>query len=179
MEKDRISSGAKRLEEFEQNNKKIALNILFVPHNTETIRVAYRSEYNHKRKKQVIVLMITDGIKWHYLAVNNLPALLAKKWLNHDGELYCLNCFNSYTTKNKLKEHEEICNNHDSCRIQMPKWFEKILKYNFGEKSLKSPFAFYFDLECLLKKEQSRQNNNLEKSYTAFRLGNAYKMFIW
>ena len=79
MEKDRISSGAKRLEEFEQNNKKIALNILFVPHNTETIRVAYRSEYNHKRKKQVIVLMITDGIKWHYLAVNNLPALLAKK----------------------------------------------------------------------------------------------------
>ena len=30
---------------------KIALNILFVPHNTETIRVAYRSKYNHKRKK--------------------------------------------------------------------------------------------------------------------------------
>ena len=32
-------------------------------HNTETISVAYRSEYNHKRKKQVIFLMITDGKK--------------------------------------------------------------------------------------------------------------------
>ena len=33
----------------------------------------------------------------------------------------------------------------------MPKWFEKILKYNLGEKSLKAPFAIYHDLECLLK----------------------------
>ena len=46
---------------FEQNNKTIALNILFIPHNTKTIRAAYRSEYNNKRKKQVILLMITDG----------------------------------------------------------------------------------------------------------------------
>ena len=35
----------------------------------------------------------------------------------------------------------------------MPKCFEKILKYNPGEKSLKAPFAIYLDLECLLKKE--------------------------
>ena len=47
----------------------------------------------------------------------------------------------------------------------MPKWVKKILKYNSGEKSLQVPFAIYLDLECLLKK-QSRQNNNLEKSYT-------------
>ena len=47
----------------------------------------------------------------------------------------------------------------------MPKWFEKILKYNPREKLLKAPFAIYLDLECLLKKEQSRQNN-LKKSYT-------------
>ena len=48
----------------------------------------------------------------------------------------------------------------------MPKWFEKILKCNSGEKPLKAPFAIYPDLECLLKKEQPRQNNNLEESYT-------------
>ena len=38
----------------------------------------------------------------------------------------------------------------------MAKWVEKIVKYNPGEKSLKAPFAIYLDLECLLKKEQSR-----------------------
>ena len=83
--------------------------------------------------------MITDGNKCHYLAVSNLFSLLEEKLSNHHGYFYCLNCFNSYTTENKLKEHEEICNNHDSCFIQMPKWFEKILKYNPGEKSLRAP----------------------------------------
>ena len=109
--------------------------------------------------------MITDGKKWHYLAVTNLSALLQGNSSNHEGDFYCLNCFNSYTTKNKLKEHEEICNNHDSCHIEMPKWVEKILKYNPGEKSLKAPFAIYLDLECLLKKEQSCQNSP-ENLYT-------------
>ena len=104
--------------------------------------------------------MINDGKKWHYLPVTNLSALLAKKSSNHDGYFYCLNCFNSYTTKSKLKEHEKICNNHDSCHIEIPKWVEKILKYNPGEKSLKAPFAIYLDLKCLLKKEQSHQDNN-------------------
>ena len=74
--------------------------------------------------------------------------MLAKKSSNHDGGFYCLNCFNSYTSKNKLKEHEEICNNQDSCHIEMPKWVEKILKYNPGEKLLKAPFSIYLDLEC-------------------------------
>ena len=44
-------AGPKDWKKFERNNKTIALNILFIPKNTETITVAYRSEYNHKHKK--------------------------------------------------------------------------------------------------------------------------------
>ena len=47
--------------EFEKNNKRIALNILYVPYNTEEIRHAYNSKYNSKLENQVIPLMITDG----------------------------------------------------------------------------------------------------------------------
>ena len=79
-------AGPKDWIKFEWNNKKIALDILFIPHNTKTISVGYRSEYNNKRKKQVILLMITDGKKFHYLAVTSLSALLAKKSSNHDGD---------------------------------------------------------------------------------------------
>ena len=111
--------------------------------------------------------MSADGKKQHYFAITNLSALLQGNSSNHEGDFYCLNCFNSYTTKNKLKKHEEICNNHNSCHIEMPKWVEKILKQNPGQKSLNAPFAIYFDLECLLKKEQSCENNpeklNIEK----------------
>ena len=65
--------------------------------------------------------MISNGKKQHYLAVTNLSALLEGNSSNHKEYFYCLNCFNLYTSKNKLKEHEEICNNHSSCRIEMPK----------------------------------------------------------
>ena len=47
----------------------------------------------------------------------------------------------------------------------MPSEGNKILKYNHGEKSLKAPFMIYADLECLLEKMHSCQNNP-EKSYT-------------
>ena len=35
-------AGSKDWKKFEPNNKTIALNILFVPYNTETIRAVYR-----------------------------------------------------------------------------------------------------------------------------------------
>ena len=46
---------------FEQDNKTIALNILFVSYNTKQISRSYKSKYNYKHDNQVILLMITDG----------------------------------------------------------------------------------------------------------------------
>ena len=47
----------------------------------------------------------------------------------------------------------------------MPTKFNRNLKHNHGEKSLKTRFVIYVDLECLLLKQQSCQNNPNE-SYT-------------
>ena len=47
----------------------------------------------------------------------------------------------------------------------MPNEENKILKFNHGEKSLKAPAIIYVDLECLLEKMHSCQNNP-KKSYT-------------
>ena len=125
---------------FEQNNKKIAFNILFVPYTTEEIRITYKSKYNHERKNRVILLMITNGEKWHYLAVKSLPALLRGLTSNHNRGFYCSIYFHSYGTKNRLKIHERVCNDHDYCYVEMPNEDNKILEYNYGEKSLKAPF---------------------------------------
>ena len=86
------------------------MNILFVPHNKEEIRPAYISKYNHKRKNQVILLMITDGKKWYYIAVRSLPALLRGITSSNNKDFYCLNCFHSYRTHNNLKKHERHVN---------------------------------------------------------------------
>ena len=45
-------AGPKEWKKFERNNKTIELNILFIPHNTKIIRVAYRLEHNNKRKSK-------------------------------------------------------------------------------------------------------------------------------
>ena len=78
---------------------------MYVPHKTTKISLVYKSKHNLTREKQVILSMITDGEKWHYLAVKRLPALLYGITSNHNGDFYCLNCFCAYTTKNKLKKH--------------------------------------------------------------------------
>ena len=74
-----------------------------MPYNAEKIRLNYKSKHNFNRENQIIVLMITDDKKWHYLAVKSLSALLSGITSNNNGYLYCLNCFHSYRTENKLK----------------------------------------------------------------------------
>ena len=88
--------------------------------------------------------MIGDGIKYHYLAVTNLSGLLPGNSSNHRGDFYYLNCFNSYITKNKLKEHEQICNNHNSCNIEMPDWVNKFIKHKPRRKIIKSTTCIFY-----------------------------------
>ena len=72
--------------------------------------------------------MITDGKKWHYLAVERLSALLGGITSKYAGDFYCLNCFHSFKTETKLKKHKNVCENHDYCYIEMPKENNKVLK---------------------------------------------------
>ena len=72
-----------------ESNNEIALNILYVPHNTKKINIAYKSKHNLTRQKQVILLMISNGEKWHYLTVKNLSGLLRGIASNHNTDLYC------------------------------------------------------------------------------------------
>ena len=88
-----------------------------------------------------------------------MSALLNGITSNHNGDFYCLNCLRTYTTKNKLEAHKKICENHEYCHVKMPNGDNKIIKYNQGEKSIKSPFIIYADLECLLEKISTCYNN--------------------
>ena len=138
--------------------------------------------------------MSTDGEKWHYLALKSFPTFDVKKWCsfavkslsallrgttsNHNGGFYCLNYFHSYSTKNRLKKHERLCNDYDGCHVEMPNEDKKILKYNHGEKSLKVTFMIYADLECLLEKTNTCQNNP-KKSYTEKKAKHMPSGYAW
>ena len=103
-------STSKDWKKFESNNE-VALNILYVPYNAKKISIAYKSKNNSTQERQIILLMIIDGQKWHYLVVKDLSGLLRGITSNHKEDFYCLNCFHSYSTKNKLEAHKKICEN--------------------------------------------------------------------
>ena len=122
-----LPSTSKDWKKFKLNNE-VALNILYVPHGTKKIEIAYKSKHNLTREKQVILLMISNGENWHYLIVKNLSRLLREITSNHNRDFYCLNCFHSYRTKNKLDAHKKICENHEYCHIEMPTKDNNIIK---------------------------------------------------
>ena len=73
--------------------------------------------------------------------MKKLSALLRGITSKHEGDFYCLNCFHSYKTKDKLKKHENVCKNHDYCYVKMPIEVNKMLKY----------IIYYADVESLLE----------------------------
>ena len=78
--------------------------------------------------------------------MKSLSALLRGIRWSHKGDFYCLTCFHSYSTKNKLEKHEKVCKDPYYCYVEMPNGDNKILKYKHGEKSMKLSFIIYADL---------------------------------
>ena len=77
--------------------------------------------------------MISNGENWHYLAVKRLSRLLRGITSNHNGDYYCLNCFHSYSTENKLNAHKKVCENHDYCNIEMPSNDNNLINYKMAK----------------------------------------------
>ena len=57
------------MEKIEKNNVTIAVNVWYAE--KEKIYPAYVSKNNSNHEKQVILLMIPNEKKWHFLAVKN------------------------------------------------------------------------------------------------------------
>ena len=63
-----------------------------------------------------------------------------------------------------LKKHENVCNGHVYCYVEIPNKDNNIFKYNHGENFMKAPFIIYVDLESLLEKISTSYNNPNESS---------------
>ena len=147
---------------IELNNKSIAFNLLYVPEGEKAIRHVYKSKYNLKRD-QVMLLMIGDGKKWHYLTVRSLSALLKGITSKHKDDSYCLNCFHSFVSKKSLEKHMKVCEDKDYCYIEMPKKGES-LEYHSSVKSMKEPYNIVADIESLLRKMDTCANDPSKSS---------------
>ena len=95
---------------FEMNNKSVALNILnhvMDCENNKKISHVCKSGFNKTREKQVILLIIIENLKQHYVTVKKLNALLKAE--DHCFVNYCINCLKPFRTKLRLKKHQVEC----------------------------------------------------------------------
>lgn len=94
--------------------------------------------------------MITDGEKWHPLAVQSFSRLVHGITSKHKDEHYCMNCHYSFRTESKFKPRRNVCKNYIYCNVKMPETRNKILMFNQDQQSVKIPFAISADKEWLL-----------------------------
>ena len=86
--------------------------------------------------------MILNGEKWHYHALKKIISIINRNTIkNCKGDFYCLNCFHSFKTINKLEFQEKVCENKDFCNIIIHAKETKVFKFNQYQKSGKAPFV--------------------------------------
>ena len=160
----KIPTPVKDISRFEEQNPDFSVIVLAYD---ENIRIyPYReSKYTYQRKYLVILLLITDGERWHYGLLNNDSRLLSKQHSNCESKIYrCWNCFNCFTTKDKLENHKLYCLNDKACNIIMPKKGSSI-KFKNYKNTNRHPFVIYADFECIVEKMDCCDGNPNE-SYT-------------
>ena len=72
---------------------------------------------------------------------------------------FCLICILSFRTENKLKTHENLCENKGFCWILMSSENNKISKFNQYMQPDKMSCIFYADIESLNRKIDGYINN--------------------
>ena len=150
-------STSKDWKKFELNNE-VALNILYVPHGTKKIEIAYKSKHNLTREKQVILSMISNGENWHYLIVKNLSRLLRGITSNHDGDFYCLNCFHPTEQKINLMHTEKYAKKNKLNYYRGEDCMKRICK-DLREHATKIIDCEKKDMLPLTKEEEENYNN--------------------
>ena len=173
---------------FEKLNEDKAWNVMYIPFNKEDndngietidIEQEYISNFNFTRKKQVVLLKISNDKKCHFLALKSdqeensefiRPAksfsrLMTSITSNSHENHHCFGCFHSLRFNWTLEKHTELCKDNDFCKIKLPEVDGNIKKHDFGSQSLRINYIIYVDLECLLVKFDICSNNP-NKSYS-------------
>ena len=115
-------------------------------------------KYSLNRDKQTNILTIPNKQRMELSCSKKISALV--KWIasKHVGG-FCLNWLDPFTTKNNIVSHKKLCENKNLSGLVMPFDGNKMLEFNQYQKSDKTSFIIYANLESLIKKVDENKNN--------------------
>ena len=135
----------KDISKFETQNPAISVNV-FALEKSDDIKTLYPLyTSNHKdREHEVDLLYLEKNCNTHYCLIKNLESLFS----NNGNKVHiCRNCMTCFTTSEAFKKHQEICLQHEYCKVKVPT--EKTLKFNKAHFKSRLPVVIYADFESM------------------------------
>ena len=133
----------KDIPKFETQNPEISINVFALekPDDINTLYPLYTTNYKDREFEIDLLYLEKDG-NTHYCLIKNLESLFN----NNGNKVYiCRNCMSCFTTSEAFKKHQEICLQHDYCKVKIPT--EKTLKFNKAHFKSRLPVIIYADFE--------------------------------
>ena len=138
-----------------RNHVAIALNVLYLK--KVKIYPAYVSKNNSNRQKKSVALSSSKKIS----------ALLKGITSKNNSDFYCSNCPHAFKTKDILESNKRVRENKGFCKVVMSSKDTKTFEFNQYQKSDKTPFIFYADLEYIIQKNDGCKNVTENSSATS------------
>ena len=115
---------------------------------------------------------ITAVPEYHYVVIRSLSRLVRSQLSNHKEKCYvCDRCLHYFWVEQKLKDHELECVLRNKCKIVLPKWKNRFLKFdNYCHKE-RVPTIIYADFECLITPREDEQIERIVANHKAFSIG--------
>ncbi|XP_043280369.1 uncharacterized protein [Venturia canescens] len=174
----------RKISKFEKQNE-VSVNVYILKKKKHDFDVLPLHVTDAKKQRHVNLLLVQDHYveeegeeedeecyaipRLHYVWIKDLSRLVSTQLSNGKRKLHiCDRCLHFYHTEDKLAAHEVDCKKVNKCKVTMPKWANRMLRFkNHGHKE-RVPFIMYADFECLLK---PTRDENAYQSHEAFSVG--------
>ena len=102
-------------------------------------------------EREVNLMLVSDGDKWHYTVIKSLSRLLSSSNSKHMHKQYfCTNCLQGFTQELRQNHHQAFCENNESVKVEMPIKGSTV-EFLDGQLQLRIPFMMYADFGSILE----------------------------
>ena len=142
------------IKKFLNKNKNLNLKVNILYRNT--IDEIFPLEFGLGGGQNVVnLLMVETENSKHFLLITDPNKYLRKVYktergLSYKRALFCLHCLNSFSKKEMLEKHQELCSLHKPAVETVPKVGKHLIKFSNYERKHKLEYTAYLDFECVL-----------------------------
>lgn len=156
-----------KINDFTALNTTISITIYGVsPEDDKTI-VGPLFRSSEDRENHVLILLLEDNGRTHFVLINNLSALvhaqLGGRTIHRE---ICYNCFAVFTNRDSLLDHNEKHCHHRATYLPEP---GTVMQFRNPEKGIMAPITVYADFESVLRPvlgcENHPNSKNAVKTY--------------